>query len=233
MNNEMDVMILAAGLGKRMRPLTLNTPKPLLKVGDKSLIEHHIQNLSDSGVKRIIINISYLSDLIIEFLKKGEKYGVHIEYSIEPEHPLGTAGGIRQASALFHHDKVLVINGDIYTSYPFCDAKLPEQSNAHLILVDNPSHHPDGDFVLSDNSHLKHKNSHQKNLTFSGIGVYRRSVFESIPQNQVYELAQVFQRLIDENTISGEHSNCDWIDVGTVERLADANKIVEKRNLKQ
>ena len=147
----LDAMILAAGRGKRLRPLTDSVPKSLAIVGDHRLIEHHLLKLSRYGFGNVVINVSYLAEIIKEYLGDGTRYGIHIDYSTEPLQPLGTAGGIVNALEKFHSDRLLVINGDVYSDIEFSSHDLVGDIDAHLVLVPNPQHHIEGDFCLSGN----------------------------------------------------------------------------------
>ena len=207
----MTAMILAAGYGKRMRPLTDTTPKPLLKVKDKPLIVWHIEKLVSKGFKTVVINISYLGDQIIESLGDGSKWGIEIIYSDERlSGPLETAGAI--IKALPHlSDTFLVLNGDIWCDYDYdIDFKLSEKP-AHLILVPNPEHNPNGDFKYEDSSY-----------TFSGIGYYSKKVFAHIPLER-FPLAPILKGLSATRKLSFELYNGIWTDIGTPQRLLEVN----------
>lgn len=207
-------MILAAGRGERMRPLTDHTPKPLLRAGGKALIEYHIEALAAAGVEAIIINRAHLGDRIEAALGDGARYGVAIAYSRE-ETALETGGGIFNALGLLDSDPFVVINGDVWTDYPF--ARLPRKPRglAHLVLVDNPEHHPGGDFSLTDGTVGV---GPAARLTFSGIGVYRRELFDGCRPG-AFPLAPLLRRAALEGRVTGEHYRGGWLDVGTPERL--------------
>ena len=209
-------MILAAGHGKRMRPLTNNTPKPLLKVGGQPLIVWHIQRLKQSGVKEFIINLGWLGWKIPETLGDGSQWGVSIKYSDEQEKgPLETAGGIIQALPLLGHEPFIVVNGDIWCDYTYKPITLTENNLAHLILVGNPEHNPKGDFCLQDQ---RIYNSGHPSYTFSGIGYYHPAFFATQPQGKA-ALAPLLREAIEQNHVSGEYFQGDWRDIGTPERL--------------
>jgi len=212
----MTAMILAAGLGTRMRPLTNHRPKPLLDVGGKPLILWHIERLKASGFTNIVINVAYLGGQIIGYLGDGSKYGVNIMFSDEQnEGALETAGGIVKALPLLS-DTFLVINGDIWTDFSYDQAFcLKENTLAHLILVDNPLHNPTGDFFLL--------NSREK-YTFSGIGYYSKKMFESLSYGK-QALAPLLFKNIDEKKITTQYHRGSWHDIGTPERL----EILEKQ----
>ena len=210
----MKAMILAAGLGTRMRPLTDTTPKPLLRVRGKALIVHLIEALVGAGYSDIVINHSHLGRQIEDYLGEGGSYRAQIAYSAEPDGPLETAGGIVQALPLLS-DPFLVVNGDIFTDYPF--ARLPRQipALAHLVLVDNPPQHPRGDFALHGGCVT---NDEVDRLTFSGIGIYTRALFAGCGPGK-RPLAPLLRAAIDRRQVTGEHYKGLWNDVGTPERL--------------
>ncbi|TET90216.1 MAG: nucleotidyltransferase family protein [Sulfurovum sp.] len=211
----MKVMILAAGLGERMRPLTDKTPKPLLKVGGIPLILWHIERLAHDGFKEIVINIAHLGYQIPEALGDGSEWGVHISYSDEQEEGgLESAGGIVKALPLLGDETFLVISGDIWCDYDFVyDKKLPEGILAHLILVPNPEHNPEGDFALNDGFVTD-----AKAYTFSGIGYYSPKLFEGVPYGKS-ALAPLLREAMKEGNVTGELYEGEWLDIGTPERL--------------
>jgi len=170
---EISVVILAAGHGTRMRPLTDNTPKPLLKVRGLSLIEHHLKNLTNEGFREVVINIAYLGDKIVQQLGDGGQFNLNIRYSDESQTgALETAGGLRQALPLIASDPFLVVNADIFTDFSFASALAPLAHNGRLIVVENPPQNPDGDFSILDSDQTK---------TFSGIALYNKSIFRNLP----------------------------------------------------
>ncbi|MEW5755076.1 MAG: N-acetylmuramate alpha-1-phosphate uridylyltransferase MurU [Pseudomonadota bacterium] len=216
----MRAMILAAGRGERMRPLTDVRPKPLLPVGGRALIEYHLLALRAIGIEEIVINHAWLGNVIEEALGDGERYGVRIQYSPEPAGGLETGGGIYQALPLLGKRPFIIVNGDIWTDYSF--QALPKEPDglAHLVLVNNPLHNPSGDFYLQgaklvDNSSLR--------LTYSGIGVYRPEMFADCQPGR-FPLAPILRRYISQGLISGEHYTGQWYDIGTPERLEELNK---------
>jgi MurNAc alpha-1-phosphate uridylyltransferase len=221
-------MILAAGRGERMRPLTDHTPKPLLAVGGKPLIVWHIERLRAAGFNHIVINHAHLGHRIEEALGDGAAFGVAIDYSREVS-ALETAGGIATALPLIAADAFAVVNGDIYCDYDFSRLAEPlarlaaGHDQAHLVLVDNPPHHPDGDFVL-DGGRVSGADSpltpHPARLTFSGIGVYHRALLAHTPAGEKAPLAPLLRLAIDAGRVSGEHFGGRWVDVGTPARLA-------------
>ena len=211
----MKAMILAAGLGSRMRPLTNNTPKPLLKIGGKPLIVWHIERLKEAGFSEIIINVAYLGQQIIDYLGDGSDYGVQLYFSDEQnEGALETAGGIIKALPLLS-DTFLVVNGDIWTEYQFSnDFVLPSTVLAHLVLIDNPEHNLEGDFLLDGTD---------EKYTFSGIGYYSKKMFNELNYGK-QGLAPLLFKAIDEKSLSSEHYAGVWHDIGTPERLEFLNK---------
>lgn len=167
----MKAMILAAGRGERMRPLTDELPKPLLQAGPHCLIEYHLYQLAEAGFHEVVINVAWLGEKIIEHLGNGERYGLQICYSNEGDQALETAGGIFKALPLLGDQPFVVVNGDVWSDYPYAELKDFEPSGlAHLVLVNNPGHNPQGDFAIEHNRVL---NQGEQKFTFSGIGVYR------------------------------------------------------------
>lgn len=212
----MKVMILAAGRGERMRPLTDAIPKPLLHVGQHCLIEHHIYRLANAGFEDFVINLAYLGEQIEETLRNGQRYGINIQYSHEGK-ALGTGGGIKQALPLLGNAHFLVVNGDVWSDYPFAQLKQRHfEKFAHLILVDNPEHHPQGDFCLDNNQ--VHTQCSQR-LTFSGLGVYHPQLFQNSPLGK-FEFAPLLIQAMQSKQVTGEHYQGNWLDVGTPQRLA-------------
>lgn len=212
----MRVMILAAGRGERMRPLTDTLPKPLLKIGGVSLIERLIQGLASAGLKDILVNHAHLGSRIVETLGDGRRYDVNIVYSHESQGGLETGGGIFKALD-FLSDPFLVVNGDILTDYPF-DRLLaaPMPGLAHIVLVNNPPHHPHGDFYLTGDCVATQGAA---KLTFSGIGIYRKALFRDCSPGK-FPLAPVLRTAMAAGQVSGEHYMGRWWDIGTPERLA-------------
>jgi len=221
-------MILAAGRGERLRPLTDTIPKPLVQVGELSLIEWHIKRLQQSGINEIVINISYLADQIKNMLGDGKRYAVHLHYSEEPETAFETGGGIVQALPLLGDKPFVVINGDIWTDFQF--NLLSEPKNlAHLILVDNPSQHPSGDFILNDN--LVSDETAGDRFTFSGIGVYRPELFAGYTPGKRFPLAPILKNAMQSNQVTGEHYKGQWYDIGSIDRLQQLRKQLEGSNI--
>ncbi len=229
----MIAMLLAAGRGERMRPLTDHTPKPLLQAGGKPLIVWHIENLARAGICDIVINYAHLGMQIENILGDGSRYGVCIRYS--PENPaLETAGGIANALPLLGDAAFAVINSDIYCDYDFTQlpqraAALEERDDmAHLILVNNPPQHPNGDFSLQAGRIITNERltTDDSKLTFSGIGIYQPSLFASIPRGAIAPLAPLLRAQIAHNKVSGEHYTGRWVDVGTPQRLQELDNLL-------
>ncbi|MDX1496282.1 MAG: nucleotidyltransferase family protein [Salinisphaeraceae bacterium] len=215
----MKVMILAAGRGKRMRPLTDKTPKPLLKVGGKALIEHHLERLKAAGFDDIVINLAHLGGQIEQALGNGQQYGLRIRYSREGEQGLETGGGIRHALPLLGPGPFMVVNGDVYTDFPFgqlSERGLAENDLAHLVMVPNPPQHLHGDFRLVSGRVMAEG---EPRLTFSGIGLYRAELVAGI-EEKAFALAPLLRDAMQVDRVSGELYNGDWRDIGTPERLA-------------
>ncbi len=212
----MKAMILAAGRGERMRPHTDHTPKPLLMVGGRRLIEYHLDSLVDAGITDIVINHAHLGNQIETVIGDGSNYGAKIQYSAEGDEGLETGGGIYNALPLLGDAPFIVINGDIWTDYPF--QQLPESPDdlAHLVLTDNPPHNPEGDFSLHEGRVL---NQNDIRFTFTGIGAYRPELFSGCQPGK-FPLAPLLREAIDKNLVSGEYYSGQWTDIGTPDRLA-------------
>ena len=215
----MKAMILAAGRGERMRPLTDRTPKPLLPVAGRPLIVWHLERLARAGITDIVINHAHLPDQIEALLDDGSAWGVRIAYSPEPPGALETAGGIANALPLLGQAPFLVVNGDIYCEFDF--ARLPPLADsdlAHLVLVANPPQHPAGDFALAGGRVLA---DGPARLTFAGIGLYRPELFAGLPAGQLAKLAPLLRQAMAEGKVGGETYAGPWEDVGTPERLTE------------
>jgi N-acetyl-alpha-D-muramate 1-phosphate uridylyltransferase len=212
----MKAMILAAGRGERMRPLTDTTPKPLLKAGGKALIEYSIENLATAGYTDIVINVAHLGRQIKDYCRDGERWGVSIAYSDEDETALETAGGIAFALPLLGDKPFLVVNADIVYDFPLEKLRNKPIDLAHLVLIDNPPHHPLGDFVLRPNGQLADQG--EEKLTFSGIGIYHPELFQNIPFGPL-KLRPILDQAIRQGRASGEKFAGLWLDIGTPQRL--------------
>ena len=249
----MKAMILAAGRGERMRPLTDHTPKPLLKVGGKSLIVWHLERLAAAGFTEIVINHAHLGEQIEQALGNGAQWGVSIQYSAE-KIALETAGGIANALHLLtdngkNNAPFLVVNGDIFTEFNFSNviknthigsdalqANIHEacrgikNARAHLVLVNNPPQHPNGDFAIEPVNEKQGllKNTDTKNstgmLTFSGVGVYQPEFFADVVIGQPAKLAPLLRKAIGENAATAQYFGGVWHDIGTPERLKDLDE---------
>lgn len=218
-------MILAAGRGERMRPLTDHIPKPLLEAGGEPLIHYHLTALSRAGFRRVVINHSHLGRMIESALGDGSRWGLSIDYSPETEGALETGGGIYKALPLLGETPFLVVNGDIWTDFDYAGIDCPEKSLAHLVLVENPSHHPGGDFRLVDG---RVYGNGEAMLTFSGIGVYRPELFANCKTGP-FPLGPLLRGAIANGAVSGEYFSGNWIDVGTPERLNELNRRLGQR----
>ena len=215
----MDAMILSAGLGMRMRPLTDRTPKALLKVGPHRLIEYHLLNLACAGISNVVINTSYIADMFEEVLGSGEEHGVQITYSHEGDTPLDTGGGILNALPLIRSDPFLVVNADVWTDISFEEIQIRDDYDGCLVVVDNPSHHPKGDFRLVDDQvKLPDVTGEARTFTYSGIAVLRKCILENLPISAV-PLYQIFRNSISIDRLAGQYHEGSWFDIGTPERL--------------
>lgn len=242
-------MILAAGRGERMRPLTDTCPKPMLLAGGKPLIGWHLEALAAAGFKRVVINHAHLGHLIEQGLGDGHSYGVQIAYSAEGV-ALETAGGIRKALPLLRQlsgaSSFLVVNGDVFCDWPMAcatkklaewsDMEAAQQPLAHLVLVPNPAHNPKGDFCLlpsglvsSDSPSQAGLASSGQSCTFSGIGIYQEALFKDLPLDQPFKLAPLLRQAMTEGRVTGELHPGLWLDIGTPERLNDLNEYLATR----
>ncbi|MGY0505315.1 N-acetylmuramate alpha-1-phosphate uridylyltransferase MurU [Luteimonas sp. e5] len=233
----MKALVFAAGLGQRMRPLTDRVPKPLLEVGGQPLIAWHLHRLAALGVEDVVINTSWLAEQFPARLGDGRDFGLRLHFLYEGETPLETGGGMLNALPLLGDAPFIAVNGDI-----FCDADLAALPRspaglAHLLLVDNPPHNPEGDFVLDANGRLHDEGAHR--LTFAGVGVYRpallehwREVIGTAPGSDAipprFKLAPLLRAAMARGKVSGDHHRGQWTDVGTPERLAELNRHLQK-----
>ncbi|MDP2811312.1 MAG: nucleotidyltransferase family protein [Rhodocyclaceae bacterium] len=226
----MKAMILAAGRGERMRPLTDRTPKPLLPVAGKPLIVWHLERLARAGFRDIVINHAHLGDQIEALLDDGSAWGLSIRYSEEPAGALETAGGIANALPLLANElgaePFIVVNGDIWCDLDFAALLPPADGDlAHLVLVPNPPHHPVGDFTLADGRVC----AVPPTLTFAGIGVYRPALFAAVERGKPAKLTPLLRQAMVDNRVSGGRFGGRWVDVGTPERLADLDADLRAR----
>lgn len=223
-------LIFAAGLGERMRPLTDHTPKPLLMAGGKPLIAWHLEKLAAIGVNYVVINTSHLAEQFPDVLGDGSRWGLRIRYAYEGPTPLETGGGMLNALPLLGPEPFLAVNGDIWTDLDFAGLPAEPRGAAHLVMVDNPAHHPQGDFALDAQGRLH--DTGEPRLTFAGVGVYRASVLQgwqaqasasdsSAPPR--FPLAPLLRDAMRRGEIGGTHHRGAWTDVGTPERLAALN----------
>lgn len=220
----MRAIILAAGRGERLRPLTDSTPKPLIEVGGKALIARHLERLAEAGFEEVVINLAWLGDRIAAFLGRGTAFGLEIRYSQEPPGALETAGGIVQALSLLGDAPFLAISADVLTDYPFERVReIDLDEPAHLVLVDNPPHHPQGDFAL-ESGMVRAGGSAR--LTYSGIALFDPVLFAGLSPGR-RALRPVLEQAIASGRVSGEHYTGIWADIGTPERLAEAQQSFE------
>lgn len=219
----MKAMILAAGKGERLRPLTLHTPKPLVKAAGVPLIDYHVQALARAGFTELVVNHAWLGQQIEDYLGDGARYGVSIRYSPEGE-PLETGGGIFKALPLLGDEPFVVVNGDIFTNYDFANLRRPLGGKAHLVLVDNPRHHPSGDFLLHDGQVEDGVAGHDS-FTYSGIAVLSAALFAG-SQPGAFKLAPLLRDAMAAGQVSGERFSGCWVDVGTHERLAEVERLL-------
>jgi len=226
----MKALILAAGLGERMRPLTNTTPKPLLQAGGKPLIAWHLEKLAALGATDVVVNTSWLAPQFPEALGDGARWGLRLHYRFEGDTPLETGGGMHNALGLLADAPFLAVNGDVWTDFDFSLLPAEPPGLAHLVLVDNPPQHPAGDFALHDDGRVDSEG--EPRLTFAGIGMYRASLFddwrsiigdapgvdETPPR---FKLAPLLRAAMARGQVAGTHHAGRWTDVGTPERLAE------------
>lgn len=220
-------MVLAAGRGERMRPLTDSTPKPLLEVAGRPLIEHHLIKLAAAGFKRIVINHAHLGEQIVSALGDGERWNITIQFSAERD-ALETAGGIANSLHLIGSEAFAVVNSDVFSEYDYKGLRVAAQRLrddgkrlAHLVLVDNPTHNPAGDFALRNGTVALDSDN---KLTFGGLAAYRADMFATVTPGEKKALGPMLKSEVRAGRVSGEHFHGSWTDVGTRERLALANQ---------
>jgi N-acetyl-alpha-D-muramate 1-phosphate uridylyltransferase len=216
----MKAMLLAAGSGERMRPLTQHTPKPLLCVAGKPLLAHHIRRLAEAGFTELVINVSHLAQQVVDYCGDGSRWGVSITWSHEPE-PLETAGGTANALPLLGDAPFLVVNADIWTDYPFgrlVDYCPENETGALLVMVDSPEQHPQGDFALGLDGYLSKVDAAGSGLTYAGIAVFTPGFFAGVAVEKL-PLRPLLDQAIEDRRLQGEHYQGEWVDVGTPDRL--------------
>ena len=225
----MKAMILAAGMGNRMRPLTLHTPKPLLEVGGKPLIVWHIEKLQKMGVQEIVINTAWLGEKLADALGDGSQFGVKILWSHEGE-GLETAGGIINALPLLGNEPFILVNGDVWTTMdfaPLLNVQLQDDL-AHLVLVENPVQHPQGDFILAANKAYTFEQARSgENLTYSGVAVMHPQMFNGLVSGK-RPLAPLLKQAMQQEKISAQKLQGVWVDVGTPERLNTLDQQIQQ-----
>jgi MurNAc alpha-1-phosphate uridylyltransferase len=220
----MMAMVLAAGRGERLRPVTDHTPKALVDVGGRPLIVQHLRRLADAGIRNVVINLDWLGEQIVEALGDGRQYGLTIAYSPEFGNVLETAGGILCAMDLLGPEPFWVINADVYTDYNIAGLTLEGDANGHLVLVPTPRYKPRGDFELVNG---KVRNSDAPSLTFSGLAIYRPAFFAGLAAGRA-ALAPLLQAAADRGELAGSIYNGVWEDIGTPERLQQVRNQVSR-----
>lgn len=223
----MKAMILAAGKGERLRPLTLHTPKPLVPVAGVPLIEYHLRALAAAGIREVVINHAWLGAQIEAHLGDGARFGVSIAYSPE-DAPLETGGGILRALPLLGAQPFILVNGDIFTDYPFANLVRPLSGLAHLVLLDNPAHNAQGDFALTAEGLVVDAQAGQPSLTYSGMAILSPQLFADCEPG-AFKLAPLLRQAMGQGLVSGERYAGEWIDVGSYQRLAEAESLVASR----
>ncbi len=213
-------MILAAGRGERLAPLTDVTPKPLIKLAGKALIEHHLLALKQAGVTQVTVNVAHLGNQIVDYLNQSCPQALEITFSHEPPGALETAGGIHKALDLIQSNPFIVVNADVWTDFPFSTLPDTIESDAHLVMVPNPPHHPGGDFVLQDNT-VQMKSAELSALTYSGIGLYQKCLFDTYSGGWL-PLAPLLNEAARARRLSGQIYRGKWMDIGTPQRLVEA-----------
>lgn len=214
-------MILAAGRGERLAPLTERTPKPLIEVGGETLIDRHLGRLAAAGVTEAVVNVSHLAALVEAHVGDGARHGLPVRYSREPDGPLETAGGIVRALPLLGDAPFLLVNADVWTDYPFAGLLGRAPAAAHLVLVPNPSHHPRGDFALAGG---QVREDGSPRLTFAGLSVMSPALFAGLAPGP-RPLAPLLRAAMRREAVSGERYDGRWLDVGTPRRLAEARRL--------
>jgi len=221
----MRAMILAAGRGERLRPLTDSIPKPLVEVGGKPLIEHHLQALARAGFREIVINQGYLGDMLPLAIGDGSRWNIAIHWSDEQPEALETGGGIYQALPLLGSSPFLVVNGDIWTDYPFSHLRAIKCDWAHLVMIPNPPQHPAGDFSLHN---ARIRNEDDNKLTYSGIGVYHPRLFDGCTPGK-FSVVPLLLSAMENHLVTGEKYGGGWEDIGTLERLESIRNLLQAK----
>jgi len=227
-------MILAAGKGTRLRPLTLETPKPLVEVGGQPLIVWHIKALQAAGITDITINVSWLADKLMDTLGDGAQYGVNLHWSVEDDEPLETAGGIFQAlqTGKLRDEPFILVNSDVWTTYDFAqlqDYTLSADQRAHLLLIDNPDHNDSGDFAINNGLASENPIGDADKYTFAGISVMSPRLVDGLVSGQPAALGPLLRQAMIKFQITAEVITDNWIDVGTPERLEQINAFVNDK----
>ncbi|AMN49914.1 N-acetylmuramate alpha-1-phosphate uridylyltransferase MurU [Psychrobacter sp. P2G3] len=227
-------MILAAGKGTRLRPLTLETPKPLVEVGGQPLIVWHIQALQAAGITDITINVSWLADKLMDTLGDGSQYGVTLHWSVEDDEPLETAGGIFQALQMgkLRDEPFILVNSDVWTTYDFAQLQnyeLSADQRAHLLLIDNPEHNDGGDFAINNGLASENPVGDADKYTFAGISVMSPRLVDGLVTGQPAALAPLLKQAMIKFQITAEVIKDNWIDVGTPERLEQVNDFINSK----
>lgn len=223
----MKAMVMAAGRGERLRPLTDTVPKPLAPVAGKPLILYHLEALAKAGIQDVVINLSWLGDRIKAALGDGHDYGVRIHYSEEGPVPLETAGGIFNALPWLGPGPFLVVNGDVWTDIDFGRLALDDAADALIVLVPNPAHNPRGDFALDGGAVLE-RDSVRQSYTYSGVGIYRPEFFSGCAPGK-FPLLPLLQRAIAARRLHGQLHQGEWFDIGSIERLRELDNRVRSR----
>ena len=229
----MKAMILAAGLGQRMRPLTDHTPKPLLKVNGKCLLDYHLEKIQDAGITDVIINLAYLGDKIREHLENPPYKKLTIKFSQEPE-PLETGGALLHAADLLADENFMLVNGDVWSDLNyqhFISNKLQKNTSGHLLMVPNPEFHPQGDFVLDKTTQRLAEKNNQSGFTFAGISILSPALINEYPHKRTkFPLAEVFFHAIKNQQLTGELYKGYWSDVGTPQRLQSLDQFLRSQH---
>jgi MurNAc alpha-1-phosphate uridylyltransferase len=221
----MRAMILAAGRGERLRPLTDSIPKPLVEAGGKPLIEHHLQALAGAGFREIVINQGHLGGMLPLAIGDGSRWNVTIHWSDEQPEALETGGGIHKALPLLGSSPFLVVNGDIWTDYPYSRLRAIKCDWAHLVMIPNPQQHPEGDFSLRN---ARIRNEGENMLTYSGIGVYHPRLFEGCTPGK-FSVVPLLRSAMENHLVTGEKYGGGWEDIGTLERLEAIRNLLQAK----